>query len=594
MSQRIRQPVAVVLGHVDSGKTSLLDKIRGTAVQAREVGGITQHIGASYFPIETIVSVCGPLLQKVGGEVEVPGLLVIDTPGHEVFANLRSRGGSAADIAVLVVDATKGFEVQTFESIEILRKRRVPYVVALNKIDQIPGWRRGRTAFVTQSMEAQDRSVLVSLDERIYTVMGVLSRLGFSSEAFHRVKNFAKEIAVVPVSAKTGEGIPELIAVLIGLTQQFLKARLQVSGGPARGIVLEVKEEPGLGSTANVILLNGILRIGDNIVVAKRDGALLTNVKALFLPKPLDEIRDPRDKFTPVHEIHAAAGVKIAAQDLDGVLAGSPVLGLGEGSSLEGVQKQILEELQAVIVTTTSVGVILKADALGSLEALADMLRRREVPIRIADIGPVTRRDIVEAAVVADEDKYRGVVLAFNVRLLPDAEEEAQIRTVKVFSEQIVYNLVEGYLRWADSEKEADERREFERLTPLGKFRIIRGMVFRRNNPAIFGAQVLVGRLRQRAPVINDDGRPVGTIHEIQDKGKTLTEAPAGAEVAVSMNEPVVGRHIQEGEVLLTAPRDDEIKILRQKYLSRLSPEETALLEEVVSLKRRLSPLYGA
>src|SRR5579872_4065931 len=241
----IRSPVVVVLGHVDSGKTSLLDKIRGTGVQAREVGGITQHIGASFFPSETLKQICGPLLQTIGGgEVRVPGLLVIDTPGHEIFTNLRSRGGSAADISILVVDVQK--------RLEILRTRKVPFVVALNKVDTISGWKKGTSRFITQSIKNQPKSVIDILDEKIYTVVGELSRAGFVSEALYRIKDFRKEIAIVPVSARTGEGIPELIAAVVGLTQVYLQKRLSISAdAPARGIVLEVKQEPGLGETAN-------------------------------------------------------------------------------------------------------------------------------------------------------------------------------------------------------------------------------------------------------------------------------------------------------------------------------------------------------
>ncbi|MEM0446876.1 MAG: translation initiation factor IF-2, partial [Candidatus Nitrosocaldus sp.] len=319
----IRQPVVVVLGHVDSGKTSLLDRIRGTAVQAREAGGITQHIGASFFPLETIKEICGPLFTRFGADVRVPGLLVIDTPGHEVFANLRMRGGSAADIAILVVDINKGLEAQTYESIEILKSRKVPFVIALNKLDMLHGWRSGSSKMVLESLKKQDKSVIDELDAKIYLLVGALSRLGFRAEAFYRVKDFTREIAIVPVSARTGEGIAELLAVLVGLTQQYMLKRLEVSEH-GRGIVLEVREEVGLGMTANVILLDGMLREGDEIMLAKRDNIVTARVKALLLPKPLDEMRDPRDRFIRAQEVHAAAGVKVASPDLEGVLAGSP------------------------------------------------------------------------------------------------------------------------------------------------------------------------------------------------------------------------------------------------------------------------------
>ena len=306
MNSKFRQPIVVVLGHIDSGKTSLLDKIRGTAVQSREAGGITQHIGASFFPIDTLEKLCGDLLKQIGGEINIPGILVIDTPGHAVFTNLRNRGGSASDISILVVDAMKGIEVQTRESIEILKKRKVPFLIALNKLDTVPGWKPSQS--LTKSLQQLDESTRNNLDTRIYNIVGDLSRQGIQSEAFYRLTDPKKQVAIVPVSAKTGEGIPELISLLIGLTQSYLKQKLTAKA-ETRGIVLEVTEEVGLGNTANIILIDGILNKHDEIVVAKKDGAFLTKIKAIFMPKPLDEMRDPRDKFSPVDQVIAASGV---------------------------------------------------------------------------------------------------------------------------------------------------------------------------------------------------------------------------------------------------------------------------------------------
>jgi translation initiation factor 5B len=590
----IRQPVVVVLGHVDSGKTSLLDKIRGTAVQAREVGGITQHIGASFFPAETLKKICGPLLKSLGGgEIKVPGLLVIDTPGHEIFTNLRSRGGSAADISILVVDVQRGLEVQTYESLEILKARKVPFVVALNKIDSISGWKKGASQFITQSLKVQQKFVQDALDEKLYTVVGALSRAGFNSEALYRVKDFTKEIAIVPVSARTGEGIPELIAVLVGLTQVYLQKRLTVAeNAPARGLVLEVKQEPGLGETANVILLEGKLRTGDSVILGKKEGAIVTKVKAIFLPKPLDEMRDPRDKFVSVNSISAAAGVKIVTPDLEGVLAGSPVVAANE-ANLEPAKASVEAEIKQVMIESEINGVVLKADALGSLEAIIEMLKRRQIPIRRADIGPVTRRDIVEASAVKKVDKYHGVVLAFGVKLLPDAQQEAFDSNTKVFEDQIIYSLIDNYLNWMSEEQAAEQRSGLAALTPLGEFQFLKGFVFRRNDPAVFGIEVLKGRLRQKAMIMNADGKTIGTIHQIQEEGKSVPELAKGKQAAISVVGPTIGRHINEGEIFYTLPSDAEIKTINEKYLPNLSSDDIELLNEIVEIRRKSVPLYA-
>lgn len=590
---QLRQPVVAVLGHVDSGKTSLLDKIRGTAVQAREVGGITQHIGASFFPIETIRQVCGALFDKLGTDVKIPGLLVIDTPGHEVFANLRMRGGSAADIAILVVDIMKGFEAQTHESLAILKNRKVPFIVALNKIDMIPGWRKGDTMFVAQSIKQQQTAIEDDLDQRLYTVVGTLSRLGFSSEAFYRVKDFTKEIVIVPVSAKTGEGIPELLAMLVGLTQRFMQAKLEVRENSARGIVLEVKEEVGLGPTVNVILLDGKIRQGNIIVVAKRDNIVATKVKVLLLPKPLDEMRDPRDKFVQVEEVSAAAGVKIASGDLDGVLAGSPVYVAHDESEIADLKSLIESEIKSIVINTDKTGIVVKCDTLGSLEAITEMLKKEGVAIRIADIGPVTRRDVVEAIAVKEKDRYLGVVLGFNVRIFEDAETEARDRSVKVFSEQIIYNLVKGYTDWVSFEREREESTLFNELVMPCKFVFMKGFVFRRNNPAVFGVEIKAGRLKQKSTIMNKEGREIGTVHQIQDKGKNIDDAKADMQVAVSMKEPTIGRQIDEGDVLYTVPPSEHVKLLLDRFRYRLNEAEVKTLDEIIEIKRRTNPLYG-
>ena len=591
---QIRQPIVAVLGHVDSGKTSLLDKIRGTGVQAREAGGITQHIGASFLPTGTLKKICGPLFDKMsGGTQEIPGLLVIDTPGHEIFTNLRARGGSAADIAILVVDVNRGFQPQTNESLKILQNRKVPFVIALNKVDMISGWKKTASKFITQSIKEQDPSIQTALDELLYNVVGTLSILGFNSEAFYRVTDFTKEVSIVPVSARTGEGIPELLAVLVGLTQQYMQKKLDQTEKPTRGIVLEVKEEIGLGVTANVILIDGHLRKGDSIIVAKRDSVIVTKPKAILLPKPLDEMRDPRDKFRPVSEVVAAAGIKIASPDLEGVLPGSPVYASTDEAKIDEFRKLVESEMKSVFVKTDTKGVILKCDTIGSLEALTDMLKRHNIPISMADIGPVTRRDVVEALAVKEHDRHLGVVIAFNVKILQDAQEEAEADHIRIFHDQIIYSLVDNYLNWVQDDTANEENAILQELTPICKFTFLKGYVFRKSNPAVFGIRVDVGSLRQKVAVMNRDGRRIGIVHQIQDSGKSINMAKKGQEVAVSIQNVTIGRQISEEEVFYSLPSSHEAKLLLKRFEHKLNPEEVDVLKEVTAIQRKLNPAYG-
>jgi len=591
---QIRQPIVAVLGHVDSGKTSLLDKIRGTGVQGREAGGITQHIGASFLPSDTIKNVCGQLFAKLsGGHSDIPGLLVIDTPGHEIFTNLRARGGSAADIAILVVDVNRGFQPQTNESLKILQSRKVPFVIALNKIDMIKGWKKPKTMFASQSIKEQDPYVQTALDELLYNVVGTLSILGYNSEAFYRVKDFTKEISIVPVSARSGEGIPELLAVLVGLTQQYMQKKLEQKEKSTRGIVLEVKDEVGLGVTANIILIDGMLKKGDTIVVAKRDSVITTKAKALLLPKPLDEMRDPRDKFRPVNEVIAAAGIKIVSPDLDGVLPGSPVYATTNETEIEDLKKMIESEMKSVFIKNDTKGVILKCDTIGSLEALTDMLKRQNISIAMADIGPVTRRDVVEALAIKEKDRHLGVVISFNVKILEDAQEEADANHIRIFHDQVIYSLVDNYTHWVEEDTANEENAILEELTPVCKFTFLKGYVFRKSNPAVFGVKINVGTLRQKVPVMNAAGKKIGTLHQIQDNGKSVNIAKKDQEVAISIQNITVGRQISEEEILYSFPPAPEAKLLLKRFSHKLSPEEFQVLQEITTIQRKLNPMYG-
>ncbi len=590
-----RQPIVCVLGHVDSGKTSLLDKIRKTSVQAREFGGITQHIGASYFPVETLEQLIGPLLSRLKGEIEIPGLLIIDTPGHEAFANLRRRGGSVADIAIVVVNVLRGFEAQTYECIDILKTRKTPFLVAANMIDRVPGWNSHPDTPFSKAYPLQDPYVREDLDNRIYDIIGVFSRLGFKADRFDHIKEFTSTVAVVPTSAKTGEGIAELMMVLVGLTQQFLKKRLQTTRGSAKGTVLEVKEEPGLGLTLNTIIYDGVLKKDSLIVVGARETPIVTRIRAILVPKPLDEIRDPRDKFSTVDSVSAAAGVKIVARDLEGVLAGATLYAVPHGGSPEKYAKLISEEIGKIRIATDVDGIVLKADTLGSLEAIADILKQNNVPIRLADVGDISKRDIVEAAAVKEHEPLYGAVLAFNVKMLPDAEEEATSRGVQIFREKIIYHVIENYLTWSKGKREAGLEQNFEVLVKPGKIKIMEGYVFRRARPAIFGVEVLAGSIKPKYALIRaEDGEEVGEIQQIQDQGKALPYAEKGMQIAVSMEKPIFGRHIFEKDVLYVKVPEQDVKALQATFTERLTAEEQEALNDYVNVMRKKVPFWGA
>jgi translation initiation factor 5B len=571
----------------------LLDKIRGSAVASREVGMMTQHIGASFFPIQTLKEICGPLSKGFTKKINISGLLVVDTPGHNVFMNLRRRGGSVADISILVIDVMKGFEAQTHESLSILRGRKTPFLVAANKLDLIPGWKKNPNISFIESYNKQNIEIQRQLDEQLYIIIGAFSRLGIKADRFDKIVDFTKTVAIIPVSAKTGEGLPELLAILIGLTQQFMQEKLLVTQGPGKGTVLEVKEETGLGLTLNVILYDGIIRKGETIVIGGKEGAVVTKIRAILLPKPLDEIRDPREKFTPVERVSAASGIKISAPNIEGIIAGAPLYVVGKKQPIERLLVQANEEIEKLRIATDKIGVILKTDTLGSLEAITTELENNGIPVRLADVGDVSRREIVEAATIGKTASLYGVVLAFNVKILPDAKDEAATLNVPLFQDVVVYRLIDEYKDWVEERKKEAVKKALDKLILPGSIRVIPGFVFRKSQPAIFGVEVLKGRIKQGYSLVREDGGSIGAILQIQDKGENINQAITGMKVALSMREPTIGRHFTEDDTLYVAVPEEDSRILLKKYQNVLSIDEIQTLKELIEIMRKKDSLWG-
>ena len=597
MTKRIRQPIIAVLGHVDHGKTTLLDRIRHTNVAGKEAGGITQHIGATEVPIDVVKQLAGPLIKLWKGEIKLPGLLFIDTPGHEAFTSLRARGGSLADLAVLVVDINEGFQPQTIESIEILRRNRTPFIVAANKIDRIKGWKVEEDEPFLINIKKQDQRAQQELETKLWELIGKFYEMGFQANRFDRVQNFTRELAIVPISAKYGIGVPELLVLIAGLSQKYLEEKLKIEvEGPARGTILEVREELGLGTTIDVIIYDGTLRKDDTIVVGGKDKAIVTKIRALLKPKPLDEIRDPRFRFDQVDEVVAAAGIKIAAPGLEEALAGSPVIAARSEEEIEKAKQEILSQIQSVVISTGKVGVIVKADTLGSLEALSKELGEKNIPIRKADVGNISKTDVMEALSVKEEEPKYGVVLGFNVKVNEDAEEVAKAKGVPIFVGNVIYKLIEDYEAWVKAEEEKKKRELLKNVTFPGVIRLYpdERYVFRRSHPAIVGIEVVEGRIRPGVTLIKQNGHKVGVIKSIKNKNEFVQEAKKGDAVAIAIEGAIVGRHIHPGETLYVDLSKNDVIILAKQLKDELDETDIKALKMTAKVKAQQDPFWKA
>ena len=579
----IRQPIISVMGHVDHGKTTLLDKIRSTTVAAREAGRITQHIGASEVPIKVIRDICGPMLNSFKTEIAIPGLLFIDTPGHEAFTNLRKRGGSVSDMAIVVVDITKGFEPQTIEAMEILRNYKTPFIIAANKIDLITGWNPSGSYSISEAMKKQRKDVVDSLNNKIFETEGRLSEFGFSSDLFLNVKDFQKELAIVPVSAKTGEGVAEILMLVAGLSQRFLEMKLNIEvNGPGKGSILERKEVKGLGTTIDVILYDGTLHVNDMIAFATEDKVSTAKIRALLKPRPLKEIREAGG-YDSVQSVSAASGVKISATGLDGALPGSPLLQILGG---EDYATEIKAELGDVFETDKK-GPILKTDSIGSMEAISKLLKAEGFQISRKGLGNVSKRDVSDAFAMNAEDSASAVILAFNVGAADDAVAEASLSGIKIIRSNVIYSLVDEYKGYAEERKRNRMQETESRIVMPGKIEVLRDSCFRVSDPAIFGVSVLSGKVRKGYAMMNEEGEAIGRIKGLQHEKEPRESAAKGESIAMSMDGPVFGRNIKEGQILYTRVTYDDERLLRKEFSYLLDEEGMALLDRIVEIGKK-------
>lgn len=582
-SKYVRQPIVSVLGHVDHGKTTLLDYIRGSSVASRESGAITQHIGATEIPINAIYDVCGDLLKEK--KFSLPGLLFIDTPGHHAFTTLRARGGSLADLAVLVVDITEGFKPQTYESINILKQYKTPFIIAANKIDKITGWTKIDGMAKTR-IEKQRPIVKNMLEDNIYEMIGALFENDIQADLYFKIKDFRKTAAIVPISSKTGEGVPELLMTLVGLAQRFLEDKLHTERGPAKGSILEVKEEVGLGTTIDTIIYSGTIKNDDKIVIGTKGEPITTSIKALLKPKPLDEIRDPRERFDNVKEVHAASGIKISSPDLENVIPGAPLRVVQD--NLEEIINEIKSQTK-IDIELDEQGIIIKADTIGSLEALIKESRDKGIEIRKAEIGNISKRDIVETD--AALDPLNKLIFAFNVKLLPEAKEELTKTDITVFNEDVIYTIMENYDEWIERKKAELERERRKDYIHPGMIKILPEYIFRVSHPAIVGVRIMAGRIKNEMKLMKDDGRLIGRIKGIQSDNKSVDEAVQGEEVAISIDGVTVGRQIKGEDILYTDIPESDAKKLGE--MNVLNIDEKDVLNKIFEIKRKTEKFWG-
>ena len=589
----LRQPIICVLGHVDHGKTSLLDYIRNSKIINNEAGGITQHIGATEVPRNYLESIVKNIISK--DKLKVPGLLFIDTPGHKAFTTLRKRGGAICDIGILIIDINEGFMPQTIEAIEILKSQKTPFIIACNKIDKVYNFNYDKNKNAIQNLESQKDEVKYKIEELIYTIVGKLSEFEIDSDRFDRIDDFTKKIAIVPISAHTGFGTLELISTLVGLTQKYMEKKLLIENEKSsKGIVLEVKNYTGLGKTFDMILYDGKIKNND-IIFSNSNGEIIKSyVKSILKPNDLNEIRDSKTKFISLKEQKSSSGIKICSPDFN-IVSGSQIITLRENATNEEIKKVEEELLNVKIENTIKLsenGILIKADTLGSLEALSLILEEHSIPIRKAKVGIVTKNDILDAKIDLENNEINALILNFSQDISDEILILAKENKIEVFSEKIIYKLIEKATLFIEKKQKEIEMKKVSNLTLPFSFKILENCIFRASSPAIIGVQTTKGKTISNISLMNSNGKKIGKIKSIKDRDKTLNELKLNESAAVSIDDLTIGRGADVNDEIYTFMGEENFRDLK-KNKNLLSEDEIDCLKKIATIMRKENKLWG-
>ncbi len=568
----LRSPIIAVLGHVDHGKTSLLDAIRKSSVVQKEAGKITQMIGSSYVPKDEIEAIGKSIIEKFKFNIKIPGILFIDTPGHEAFTSLRERGGSIADLAILVIDITQGVQPQTIESLNILKSYKTPFIVALTKIDLIHGWKdTGKVSFL-EAFKEQPKHVQDEFQRLVWERMGELGEQGFNADSFYNIQDFKTTIAMIPVSAKTKEGIAEILVFISALSQKFLTKSLEISEDEKpKGTILDIKQMK-TGNYIDIILYEGILKKGDVLYTITRDNQIKKiKVKGLFLPNVASN--NPKEKYKAVDKVAASIGVRLFVSDVEGILTGAPI----------SADPEIDTSLVTGIFKADGEGIVVKVDSIGSADAIKRLLKKHEIPIAKIDLGAISKEDIEMASVMMEKKPEYGVILGFNVNLQDKSLiEYANSKGIKIIQSEVIYSLIDAYKEYTQEIKKNIKEQLKKKSYPPAKIKILPGYIFRTSKPAIVGIKVLQGMLKSNSPLMNEDGITIGEVKGIQKNKEQIELAKEGDEVAISIQGATAHKDFEEGDILYTEVSKKDLELWKDE----VPPELIQELQRILVLRR--------
>ena len=585
-----RSPIVCVLGHVDVGKTKILDKLRHSNVQIGEAGGITQQIGATFLPLEYFKQHLTKIDKNFQLETQIPGILLIDTPGHASFTNLRSRGSSLCDIAVLIVNINKGIEKQTIESMELLRSKKTPFIIALNQFDRVYNWKSKEWEGFQKSLKSQNKSVKKAFMKLCDDNKTQFIKNSLNTELYYDNKNMKEYVNLVPTSAITGEGLPDLLGLLVYCSQKFLLKKIEFKN-EIQCTILEVKVTENIGTTIDIILVNGTLSIGDKIVIGGLFGPIKTQIKIILLPPSAKEMR-VKCEYEQHNSISGAIGAKLFCPDLENALAGSPLYVYKTEEEGVKYQNEIIKDFNSIVqkdLSKNGKGIMVQASTLGSLEAILTFLSDQKVLVSVVGVGNLAKKDVIkmETSHANQENPLKEdlVILCFDNKVLPEAQQYADQKGIKIFNDEIIYHLFDKYIEFKKNcELERKKEKEKEAIFPCNLRTV---MFINKKDPLIIGVDVVEGIMKIGTPIYCvEKNLPIGVIESIEKDHKPINNVkPNDGSVSIRIkvfdSSLAAGRHFDEKSTYVSQITRNSIDALKQYFRDEMSQDDWKLIIKI-------------
>lgn len=544
-----REPICTVVGNVDCGKTSLLDLLRNSNVQINESGNITQRIGVTNYSYESMVKTIGETTKSI----DIPGIMFIDTPGHQCFANQRSCGVGVSDLAILLVDVFKGVEKQTLECIQLLKDTKTPFMIVVNKIDRIYEWKSDNLKTfksLKTVFKEQRKDIIKTLDDHINKIIVQFAVNGLNAIAYYNNKNPKEFISIVPMSAKTGDGIPDMLLVLNTLSNRFLRKKLIINRDQNRGFMIEKIKNDKFGNVITTILTDGKIKVGDDVTFVDSHNKICnTRVKHIYIPKNDKEVKD-KFVLNRIESVDASKSVIIKTADDINIKNGSRFYLYENDEERDKCNKLLEDELEEEEeFEFETPGIFINTPTLSMAHALYSFLKSEGHVVEGINVGPVKKSHIIKAGAhqdrlkvnktnlnSVDEEIYNsryGIILSFDADVSKEMKTYASTVNVTILEDSIIYKLVEKFKKHIDNiAKRIKERHPS--IQPKCKLEILKQHIFTKKNPIIIGVKV-IDKILVKGMILKTKNIVLGEVVSIQKDNKALDEAKANNEVCIKI-----------------------------------------------------------